>query len=84
MSSKDESSTLAAGKEKEGKNKASEELTGEELTDEELDELMMQQSKTPGCKKHRGYGKFDKPPVNRGVAVSSDAGKEKSKKEEQK
>lgn len=39
----------------------------EELSDEELDELMMEQSKAPGCKKHRGYGKFDKPPVNRGL-----------------
>lgn len=55
----------------------------EEMTDEELDELMMQQSKTPGCKKHRGYGKFDKPAVNRGVAVSSDSGKEKVEKEKQ-
>jgi hypothetical protein len=43
----------------------------EELSDEELDELMIEQSKAPGCKKHRGYGKFDKPPVNRGVAVAS-------------
>ncbi|NYT18681.1 MAG: hypothetical protein GKC08_00060 [Methanosarcinales archaeon] len=84
MISIEETSAVEAGKEKEGKNEASDDLVGEELTEEELDELMMQQSKTPGCKKHRGYGKFDKPPVNRGVAVSSDAGKEKSKKEEQK
>ncbi|WP_198003776.1 hypothetical protein [Methanococcoides burtonii] len=48
----------------------------EELSDDDLDELMMEQSKAPGCKKHRGYGKFDKPPVNRGVSVD-DKGKEK-------
>ena len=76
MNSKEEASAVAAGKEKE------ETETSEELTDEELDELMMEQSKAPGCKKHRGYGKFDKPPVNRGVAVSSDDNKEQSKKEE--
>ncbi|WP_135612418.1 hypothetical protein [Methanococcoides sp. AM1] len=62
--------------------KEEEGLEGDELTDDELDELMMEQSKTPGCKKHRGYGKFDKPPVNRGVAVSSDSDKEQSKKED--
>ncbi|AKB84925.1 hypothetical protein [Methanococcoides methylutens] len=55
----------------------------DEMTEDELDELMMQQSKTPGCKKHRGYGKFDKPAVNRGVAVSSESGKEKAEKEKQ-
>lgn len=78
MNSKEEASAVAAGKEKE-ENGAS-----EELTDEELDELMMEQSKAPGCKKHRGYGKFDKPPVNRGVAVSSDGNKEQGEKEDQK
>lgn len=44
----------------------------DELSDDDLDELMMEQSKAPGCKKHRGYGKFDKPPVNRGVDVDTD------------
>jgi hypothetical protein len=53
----------------------------EEMTDDELDELMMRQSKAPGCKKHRGYGKFDKPAVNRGVSVSSDSNKEKGEEE---
>ncbi|WP_440952270.1 hypothetical protein [Methanococcoides sp. FTZ1] len=60
------------------------ETEAEEMTDDELDELMLQQSKAPGCKKHRGYGKFDKPAVNRGVAVSSHSGKEKDEKEKQK
>ncbi|MEL4304845.1 hypothetical protein [Methanococcoides sp. LMO-2] len=59
------------------------EVPEEEMTDDELDELMMQQSKTPGCKKHRGYGKFDKPAVNRGVSVSSDSDNAKSEKEKQ-
>ncbi|SES93679.1 hypothetical protein SAMN04488587_1673 [Methanococcoides vulcani] len=71
MSTKEEAAAVAAGN-----GTGTEEEEEEELTDEELDELMMEQSKAPGCKKHRGYGKFDKPPVNRGVAVSSDADKE--------
>lgn len=78
MSTKDEVVAVAAGKGTETEK----EDGAEELTDEELDELMMEQSKAPGCKKHRGYGKFDKPPVNRGVAISSDADKGQSKKEE--
>ncbi|WP_135604658.1 hypothetical protein [Methanococcoides sp. NM1] len=78
MSTKDEVVAVAAGKGTETEK----EDDAEELTDEELDELMMEQSKAPGCKKHRGYGKFDKPPVNRGVAISSDADKGQSKKEE--
>lgn len=52
----------------------------EEMSDEDLDELMMQQSKAPGCKKHRGYGKFDKPSVNRGVAVGTGPDKGKDNK----
>ncbi|KGK98904.1 hypothetical protein LI82_06340 [Methanococcoides methylutens] len=78
MNSKEEASAVTAGNENE-ENRAS-----EELTDEELDELMMEQSKAPGCKKHRGYGKFDKPPVNRGVALSSDDNKGQGEKEDQK
>lgn len=73
MSSKDEVDEIEISEEVE-----------EEMTDDELDELMMQQSKSSGCKKHRGYGKFDKPAVNRGVALKSDSDKGNGEKEKQK
>ncbi len=48
------------------------EKSPEELDDDELDELMMAQSVSYKNCKHRGYGKYERNHIYRGVVVKKD------------